>query len=164
MIFFFLMIRRPPRSTLFPYTTLFRSRRLGARGRGAGRVVRRSDGGLAAHGLERRTGRRVRRGIRARWAGLRRVAPDRRAPALRPAPVRDVLPLLVVQRAAVRRDPGRGTGGGSGIGARCLRAVLAPRRRCDRPTAHRLSVRPLRLAARDAAAADSRRRGGGGGP
>src|SRR3990167_5462666 len=39
-VFFFLMIRRPPRSTLFPYTTLFRSvidevrhdrRRLGAR-------------------------------------------------------------------------------------------------------------------------------------
>src|SRR6266702_8046609 len=26
-IFFFLMIRRPPRSTLFPYTTLFRSLR-----------------------------------------------------------------------------------------------------------------------------------------
>src|SRR6266513_5473471 len=25
--FFFLMIRRPPRSTLFPYTTLFRSRK-----------------------------------------------------------------------------------------------------------------------------------------
>ena len=24
-MFFFLMIRRPPRSTLFPYTTLFRS-------------------------------------------------------------------------------------------------------------------------------------------
>src|SRR5574341_1645903 len=26
-LFFFLMIRRPPRSTLFPYTTLFRSKR-----------------------------------------------------------------------------------------------------------------------------------------
>src|SRR5438132_9779209 len=26
--FFFLMIRRPPRSTLFPYTTLFRSQQL----------------------------------------------------------------------------------------------------------------------------------------
>src|SRR2546430_6519538 len=26
LAFFFLMIRRPPRSTLFPYTTLFRSR------------------------------------------------------------------------------------------------------------------------------------------
>src|SRR2546429_5474996 len=29
LFFFFLMIRRPPRSTLFPYTTLFRSRELG---------------------------------------------------------------------------------------------------------------------------------------
>src|SRR2546430_13696964 len=29
--FFFLMIRRPPRSTLFPYTTLFRSKKLGRR-------------------------------------------------------------------------------------------------------------------------------------
>src|SRR6266576_6006204 len=27
LFFFFLMIRRPPRSTLFPYTTLFRSTR-----------------------------------------------------------------------------------------------------------------------------------------
>src|SRR6201999_4679886 len=27
LFFFFLMIRRPPRSTLFPYTTLFRSGR-----------------------------------------------------------------------------------------------------------------------------------------
>src|SRR5256885_8209173 len=32
--FFFLMIRRPPRSTLFPYTTLFRSTSLGAIGFG----------------------------------------------------------------------------------------------------------------------------------
>src|SRR2546430_9621174 len=30
MSFFFLMIRRPPRSTLFPYTTLFRSHRVDA--------------------------------------------------------------------------------------------------------------------------------------
>src|SRR3712207_8836871 len=29
LLFFFLMIRRPPRSTLFPYTTLFRSKRYG---------------------------------------------------------------------------------------------------------------------------------------
>src|SRR5208283_865885 len=33
--FFFLMIRRPPRSTLFPYTTLFRS------GRGSARLAHR---------------------------------------------------------------------------------------------------------------------------
>src|SRR2546422_8339813 len=32
-IFFFLMIRRPPRSTLFPYTTLFRSLKYSAVGR-----------------------------------------------------------------------------------------------------------------------------------
>src|SRR2546425_7710944 len=31
MYFFFLMIRRPPRSTLFPYTTLFRSPRQSGR-------------------------------------------------------------------------------------------------------------------------------------
>src|SRR5256885_11582496 len=40
-LFFFLMIRRPPRSTLFPYTTLFRSRvpaQHGA-GRRPGRIV-----------------------------------------------------------------------------------------------------------------------------
>src|SRR6266496_5060460 len=38
VFFFFLMIRRPPRSTLFPYTTLFRSRAKGAwTGRGVGR-------------------------------------------------------------------------------------------------------------------------------
>src|SRR2546422_6440821 len=41
--FFFLMIRRPPRSTLFPYTTLFRSLRQAAephprRGTSRGRV------------------------------------------------------------------------------------------------------------------------------
>src|SRR5689334_25124484 len=28
-VFFFLLIRRPPRSTLFPYTTLFRSAKMG---------------------------------------------------------------------------------------------------------------------------------------
>src|SRR5258708_32085585 len=49
--FFFLMIRRPPRSTLFPYTTLFRSRAGGAamaRRDFFGR--RHPDGGCAAPG------------------------------------------------------------------------------------------------------------------
>src|SRR5256885_7966956 len=35
IFFFFLMIRRPPRSTLFPYTTLFRSPLQQASGRGS---------------------------------------------------------------------------------------------------------------------------------
>src|SRR6266540_1761988 len=37
--FFFLMIRRPPRSTLFPYTTLFRSRRVPLRLRPVSRLA-----------------------------------------------------------------------------------------------------------------------------
>src|SRR3712207_8208140 len=45
MFLFFLMIRRPPRSTLFPYTTLFRSARAdrgkpAPRGGGASRAAR----------------------------------------------------------------------------------------------------------------------------
>src|SRR3989442_13948402 len=48
-IFFFLMIRRPPRSTLFPYTTLFRSPGAGFQYSDAGfillaEVVRRVSG------------------------------------------------------------------------------------------------------------------------
>src|SRR6267154_5782637 len=54
--FFFLMIRRPPRSTLFPYTTLFRSR-----APGGSRSVRR--------GVGRRGQDRARRAGRADRAG-----------------------------------------------------------------------------------------------
>src|SRR3712207_7066894 len=63
MCFFFLMIRRPPRSTLFPYTTLFRSAAHGLRercrpphgGARAGLVGRDARG---AHALPRRPLRR----------------------------------------------------------------------------------------------------------
>src|SRR5690348_17596901 len=58
-LFFFLMIRRPPRSTLFPYTTLFRSR-----GRGASAPDRRAPGRRDAH--------RPGRGAQAPPAGRRR--------------------------------------------------------------------------------------------
>src|SRR3712207_7663040 len=51
LIFFFLMIRRPPRSTLFPYTTLFRSgAEARARARPAGAAPLRRDGGAARDG------------------------------------------------------------------------------------------------------------------
>src|SRR3712207_7856904 len=63
-VFFFLMIRRPPRSTLFPYTTLFRSEpalnfrkeRCVRYGRGAGRS--RLDGLHPALHLIRREDRK----------------------------------------------------------------------------------------------------------
>src|SRR5438876_8473645 len=44
MSFFFLMIRRPPRSTLFPYTTLFRSLHRHALRAAPARARRRSAG------------------------------------------------------------------------------------------------------------------------
>src|SRR5580698_683862 len=54
--FFFLMIRLPPRSTLFPYTTLFRSGPARIANAGAGRHRRRTGprkgggGAVARHG------------------------------------------------------------------------------------------------------------------
>src|SRR2546422_6741959 len=60
VFFFFLMIRRPPRSTLFPYTTLFRSQALdlvhadrGARGERAQLVG--EERGLRQVGLVERS-------------------------------------------------------------------------------------------------------------
>src|SRR2546427_4649209 len=67
------MIRRPPRSTLFPYTTLFRSRRRVQAGRGRGERVARArlverEGGEARHPVHGRDGRRAAEG---RAAGVR---------------------------------------------------------------------------------------------
>src|SRR5690606_42017599 len=58
-IFFFLMIRRPPRSTLFPYTTLFRSVR-------PRRVLRGSRCRMCRSWTERRRHRPAHRPRRAR--------------------------------------------------------------------------------------------------
>src|SRR3712207_7861639 len=67
MTFFFLMIRRPPRSTLFPYTTLFRSE---PGGRSARRQHRRPETArttpLAANGVRLHRRRRGQRDHAAR--------------------------------------------------------------------------------------------------
>src|SRR6476620_12034612 len=56
-IFFFIMIRRPPRSTLFPYTTLFRSApRRGAAGIRRGRATS-PRGGRGGRGRDRKSTR-----------------------------------------------------------------------------------------------------------
>src|SRR5438270_9704192 len=52
IFFFFLMIRRPPRSTLFPYTTLFRSQRASSTPRAC---LVRSPGRPRARGWQRRS-------------------------------------------------------------------------------------------------------------
>src|SRR5437773_4589978 len=88
LFFFFLMIRRPPRSTLFPYTTLFRSRRERHRGPGGRRLA-------------------PRRSHRAgQLRGLCRDRRRRRLPAARDAARRD-LRRDEGERAARRRDPAR---------------------------------------------------------
>src|SRR2546430_16823602 len=51
-LFFFLMIRRPPRSTLFPYTTLFRSGGGSAEGGAVDRHVRGFQAAYARRGIE----------------------------------------------------------------------------------------------------------------
>src|SRR2546430_12214945 len=56
MYFFFLMIRRPPRSTLFPYMTLFRSPGAHPQGARAG-LGNRQDGGTGRQGTNRAPGR-----------------------------------------------------------------------------------------------------------
>src|SRR2546429_5311202 len=62
LFFFFLMIRRPPRSTLFPYTTLFRSQE-------PPRLHRRAEGVLQDRDEPRR--HRLGRGDRLRAEGRR---------------------------------------------------------------------------------------------
>src|SRR5256885_5586365 len=90
------MIRRPPRSTLFPYTTLFRSRHPDDRRGGAARGAARRDG--------RRGGRRAaaRRELRRRLRERGMVHPvPRRAVATRP--VLRVRALLLGGRRAHAR-------------------------------------------------------------
>src|SRR5688572_32480824 len=64
------MIRRPPRSTLFPYTTLFRSQRLGQRVFGRLQVIlafRREEGAVRRCGVgQELVARRLRRLVSGR--------------------------------------------------------------------------------------------------
>src|SRR5258708_26886467 len=70
VFFFFLMIRRPPRSTLFPYTTLFRSRRSMRRTKSKGRHSRGT------------TPRRTRRGSGQPYVSRRMRLSDRKSTRL----------------------------------------------------------------------------------
>src|SRR5690349_25099187 len=76
ILFFFLRLRRPPRSTLFPYTTLFRSLRVRPQLRerhqvGVRRHVDDSHGVPQVRGVphlqERSEERRVGKECRSRW-------------------------------------------------------------------------------------------------
>src|SRR2546430_17380051 len=75
------MIRRPPRSTLFPYTTLFRSRKIWEELHRQGHEVAR----CTVERLMRRLGLR---GVSRGRARRRTTVPDRAAAAARPDLVR----------------------------------------------------------------------------
>src|SRR5258705_5582953 len=84
--FFFLMIRRPPRSTLFPYTTLFRSVRQSEAGH---RVPTREQVAFGAAAWTLRTPRRLRLAELAAGIGGRVLARRRMLrPVPRPRPIR----------------------------------------------------------------------------
>src|SRR6266513_4490 len=144
ILFFFLMIRRPPRSTLFPYTTLFRSRpprRRGARAQAAVRVHH-------AQAQRRRVPPPLRAGLLPR--------PGRGA-ARRRLPVRSQRRLVHGGGRLVRaadRNPEQRLSRRPGLRA----ARHAPRPRADPdPLGHEHRRRGLRAAGRQRAA-DRRRR------
>src|SRR3712207_9526276 len=99
LIFFFLMIRRPPRSTLFPYTTLFRSRRSrqagGAHGQDVGQVVgdQAERVALVVAGVDAAVPRPAVEARRLVGVGAERVAHDR-APVVVGEPAADLGPRL----------------------------------------------------------------------
>src|SRR2546422_6242265 len=122
------MIRRPPRSTLFPYTTLFRSDAAG--------VDARADRALAPRALAEARAARLRRGQRRPPRAPSRAVPDRRR-GRRVRPPRALLLHLrphLVGEQALRARPGV-------LRRRVLRAARAmsgrvPRRSrgCDHAT------------------------------
>src|SRR2546430_10610040 len=113
-LFFFLMIRRPPRSTLFPYTTLFRSEhaRLRARRGGHAPALGREGGHRAPFHAGARD-RSVRERRRAARASAR--APRRRA---RPPLARRGGPGAGAARAYVAPSHGGAADGHPAV-ARC---------------------------------------------
>src|SRR2546430_9301010 len=76
------MIRRPPRSTLFPYTTLFRSRHVAAE-EGDPPVRRQEEGAQGAEGAQARQGaaRRGGSGALVQEGGLAQEGQGRRGGA-----------------------------------------------------------------------------------
>src|SRR5947208_9671574 len=89
------MIRRPPRFTLFPYTTLFRS------WRGGWRVGGRGDGARARAGDGRRAARR----------GARRPSPDRKSTRLNSSHQIISYAVFCLKKKKTEQRHAAGTGG-----------------------------------------------------
>src|SRR6266480_938367 len=104
--FFFLMIRRPPRSTLFPYTTLFRSRGQGRNPRV--RATARGRPSAARDGARALSARARRPRPHGETGDSRRSSVRRRGEPVFARPVRQSLSQADhAQRARVARGQGR---------------------------------------------------------
>src|SRR5260370_38315317 len=121
------MIRRPPRSTLFPYTTLFRSPLIGLAAEEAVELVE-ARAGRPAVGWAGRT--------HLPSGGLMRLAECRRAVAIQPQHLRQ-------RRYAVGALPGLSRESGSGFGNRAhvVHVMIATAEQCgSRGRAERCGV------------------------
>src|SRR2546427_13175937 len=139
ILFFFLMIRRPPRSTLFPYTTLFRSVALSVRG--AGLVLRVGYRAVVMTGMACLTGAFL---LFARWSATLSHADAMRDVLLAGVGMGlVVVPMLIaVQSAVPRSDLGAATSMtqffmsiGGAVGLSVMGAVMAQRLDAGRPMA-----------------------------
>src|SRR3712207_8520938 len=96
--FFFLMIRRPPRSTLFPYTTLFRSRAAGRRADRARHLTTDGDA-LAPRHLE----------VRDRLHQGARVGVDRKSTRLNSSHANISYAVFCLKKKKTRHDSSQST-------------------------------------------------------
>src|SRR5439155_27224721 len=91
-IYFFLTIRPPPRSTLFPYTTLFRSHRTPGQG------LEQALGGVQ---LQSHSGGR---GVRQVGMGIRVIAEDRKSTRLNSSHVAISYAVFCLKKKKKRKD------------------------------------------------------------
>src|SRR6266480_3413869 len=101
--FFFLLIRRPPRSTLFPYTTLFRTAARGARaGRQRPRLTSRRNRSASSRSFLPVARRRLQRRLHCQLDRHERKRIRRTALKTSSLRVRDVLRRVMLSRPARR--------------------------------------------------------------
>src|SRR5256885_4849095 len=153
--FFFLMIRRPPRSTLFPYTTLFRSEAVrefshGARSARSGRGCRGGAATVLANALpqgarlHRRSARRGGRGGQAPGRVL-----DRKSTRLNSSHLAISYAVFCLKKKSRRRRRRVGDQGHDPIASVRLRGVKRGVRAAQQLRRVRILRRQLRHAATD---------------
>src|SRR3989442_4043700 len=106
MFIFFLMIRRPPRSTLFPYTTLFRSQFMDKDPLGWRELQRQlAEGSALGHALTLRGVQQTRPSIFDLGASCRWNSRDRKSTRLNSSHVRISYAVFSLKKKSKRSSP-----------------------------------------------------------